>query len=442
MATQLQIEMVDISALKFAEYNPRVIDKKEFAGLVKSIETFGLVDPIIINKDNTIIGGHQRTRAASTAGHKQVPCVRLQLNKAAERKLNVILNSQAISGKYDDVKLAEMLEEFKLDPDYFELRFDQLEPLDGSDEEHADMGEQFGVPPFSILDTRKGEWQDKKRAWLALGIESETGRGDDLMIKSSGFMGEAIKKRGGGTSVFDPVLCELMYSWFNIPQGSVLDPFAGGSVRGIVAAKTGHEYAGHELRKEQVEANQQQANELCDDVMPAWVDGDSNITLDDYPADATFDMVFSCPPYADLEVYSDDPSDLSNMPYDKFLLMYGSIIKKACRQLANDRFAVFVVGEVRDKKGHYYNFVGDTIQLFKQAGLHYYNEIILINPAGTLPLRAGRAFNAARKVGKQHQNVLVFYKGDAKKIKTNYPALELPSGGEDEAVEKEEELQA
>ena len=118
MATELKIEMVDIGALKFAEYNPRIIDKKEYAGLVESIKTFGLVVPIIINGDNTIIGGHQRTRAASTAGHSQVPCVRLHLNKKAERRLNVILNSQAISGKYDDVKLAEMLEEFKLDPDY------------------------------------------------------------------------------------------------------------------------------------------------------------------------------------------------------------------------------------------------------------------------------------------------------------------------------------
>lgn len=441
MATELQIEQVDISTLKFAEYNPRVISKKEFAGLVKSIQTFGLVDPVIINADNTIIGGHQRTRAAAQAGYEQVPAVRLHLSKAAERKLNVVLNSQAISGKYDDVKLAELLEEFKLDDDYFDLRLDDLEPLDRSDEKHLDMSEVFGVPPFSILDTRKGEWQDKKRAWLGMGIQSEVGRGDDLMIKSSGFMGEAIKKRGGGTSVFDPVLCELMYSWFNIPSGSVLDPFAGGSVRGIVAAKTGHEYVGHELRTEQVEANREQAAELCDEIMPAWVDGDSNVTLGDYPADATFDMVFSCPPYADLEVYSDDPSDLSNMPYEQFLALYRSIIKKACKQLAKDRFAVFVVGEVRDKKGHYYNFVGDTIEAFKAAGLHYYNEIILINPAGTLPLRAGKAFNAARKVGKQHQNVLVFYKGNAKNIKQNYPALELPSGAEDEAVEKEDILE-
>lgn len=440
MATELQIEQVDISALKFAEYNPRVISKKEFAGLVKSIQTFGLVDPIIINADNTIIGGHQRTRAAAQAGYEQVPAVRLHLSKAAERKLNVVLNSQAISGKYDDVKLAELLEEFKLDDDYFDLRLDDLEPLDRSDEKHLDMSEVFGVPPFSILDTRKGEWQDKKRAWLGMGIQSEVGRGDDLMIKSSGFMGEAIKKRGGGTSVFDPVLCELMYSWFNIPSGSVLDPFAGGSVRGIVAAKTGHEYVGHELRAEQVEANREQAAELCDEIMPAWVDGDSNVTLGDYPANATFDMVFSCPPYADLEVYSDDPSDLSNMPYEQFLALYRSIIKKACKQLAKDRFAVFVVGEVRDKKGHYYNFVGDTIEAFKAAGLHYYNEIILINPAGTLPLRAGKAFNAARKVGKQHQNVLVFYKGNAKNIKQNYPALELPTGAED--VENNDQLNA
>ena len=70
---------------------------------------------------------------------------------------------------------------------------------------------------------------------------------------------------------------------------------------------------------------------------------------------------------------------------------------------------------LRDKKGNYYDFVGDTIDAFKQAGLHYYNEAILITSVGTLPIRAGKAFSASRKLGKTHQNVLVFVKGDGKK---------------------------
>lgn len=59
-----------------------------------------------------------------------------------------------------------------------------------------------------------------------------------------------------GTSIFDPVLTELAYRWFCPPTGYILDPFAGGSVRGIVAAVLGRAYTGIDLRPEQIEANQ------------------------------------------------------------------------------------------------------------------------------------------------------------------------------------------
>ena len=126
-------------------------------------------------------------------------------------------------------------------------------------------------------------------------------------------------------------------------------------------------------------------------------------------------MVFSCPPYADLEVYSDDPKDLSTMKYSGFRAVYFEIIKKACDRLKPDSFACFVVGEVRDKKGNYIDFVGDTVQAFRDAGLHYYNEAILITCVGSLPIRAGKQFSSGRKLGKTHQNVLVFVKGSGKK---------------------------
>ena len=61
-----------------------------------------------------------------------------------------------------------------------------------------------------------------------------------------------------GTSIFDPVLCELAYRWFSPPQGIVLDPFAGGSVRGIVASHLGRKYTGIDLRSEQIIANRAQ----------------------------------------------------------------------------------------------------------------------------------------------------------------------------------------
>ena len=229
-----------------------------------------------------------------------------------------------------------------------------------------------------------------------------------------------------GTSIFDPVLCEIAYRWFSPAGGLILDPFAGGSVRGIVASKLGRQYIGHELRQEQVDANRIQGSEICGDEEhpPAWICGDSR-NIDTTCADVQADMVFSCPPYADLEVYSDDPKDLSTMKYSDFRAVYFEIIKKTCELLKPDSFACFVVGEVRDKRGNYIDFVGDTVQAFRDAGLNYYNEAILITCVGSLPIRAGKQFSSGRKLGKTHQNILVFVKGDGKKAAARCGPVEV-----------------
>ena len=226
-----------------------------------------------------------------------------------------------------------------------------------------------------------------------------------------------------GVSIFDPVMCELAYRWFSPPGGIVLDPFAGGSARGIVASRLGRNYVGVELRAEQVEANKAQID-LCNDNLPVWHCGDSR-NIDKICAEVEADMIFGCPPYADLEVYSDDPQDLSTLDYKDFLPAYREIIAKTCSRLKDNRFACFVVGDVRDKKGNYYNFVGDTVQAFLDAGLKYYNEAVLVTAVGSLPIRAGRQFSAGRKLGKTHQNVLVFVKGDGKKAADDCGTVEV-----------------
>lgn len=222
-----------------------------------------------------------------------------------------------------------------------------------------------------------------------------------------------------GTSIFDPVLTELCYRWFCPKGGRIIDPFAGGSVRGLVASILGYIYQGCELRPEQVAANEAQAH-LCGDVSPLWVCDDSKNIGKHFNGGA--DFVFSCPPYADLEVYSDDPRDISAMPYADFLDAYRKIIAESCGLLAENRFACFVVGEARDKRGNYYNLVGDTIDAFRAAGMHYYNEAVLVTAVGSLPVRVGKQFKASRKIGKTHQNVLVFVKGDGKAAAKNIEA--------------------
>lgn len=223
-----------------------------------------------------------------------------------------------------------------------------------------------------------------------------------------------------GTSIFDPVLCEVVYNWFGVNNGVVFDPFAGGSVRGIVAEMVGQKYIGIDLSQRQVDANQINADKLK--VCPAWYCDDSR-NADKYINDETADLIFTCPPYFNLEKYSDHPLDLSNMNYADFLEAYQDIIRLSCNKLKNNRFAVFVVGDIRDNKGAYRDFIGETKRIFKGEGLCLYNDIILLEQYGTAPMRAGVVFGARKKVVKVHQNVLVFYKGDIKAIRNTHNNL-------------------
>lgn len=178
-------------------------------------------------------------------------------------------------------------------------------------------------------------------------------------------------------------------------------------------------YYGNDLSSDQIAENRKQAQAVIDLQIleeknrPTWNCGDSvNISeiVEKEWGGRKFDMIMSCPPYADLEVYSDDPADLSNMPYDKFLEMYRKIIKDSVSHLKENRFAVFVVGDVRDKEGFYRGFVPDTIRAFEDAGMRYYNSAILVNALTTAQVRARRSMRN-RKLVKVHQNALVFAKG-------------------------------
>lgn len=273
------------------------------------------------------------------------------------------------------------------------------------------VSQKFLIPPFTVLNAREGDWQERKRAWASMGIQGEVGR-DSAVIHCPNQSSESKLADAEYVSIFDPVMCELAYRWFTAEGWQVVDPFAGGSVRGIVASCLGRKYWGGELRGEQVAANREQAGRICDQSQPAWVQGDSTVTLDDAPA---ADFVFSCPPYGDLEVYSDDPQDLSAMDWMPFLVAYRTIIAKACAKLRHNRFACFVVGDFRDKRGNYRNFVSETISAFLAAGMELYNEAILVTSVGSASMRVTKQFEASRKFAKTHQNVLVFVKGDGKK---------------------------
>jgi 16S rRNA G966 N2-methylase RsmD len=459
--TARRLELMPLAKLQGAKRNPKTHDG---GALADSVGRFGFVEPIVLDeRTGRLVAGHGRMEtlremrkvggeppAGVEVGQKGewlVPVVRGWKSKNdAEAEAYLIASNRIVEvGGWDDSMLAKMLSGF--DPDDllgtgFGMGDVDAMLRDLKDEESATgvkLGDRFIVPPFSVLDARQGYWQERKRAWLSLGIQSEIGRGENLLsfsktvqLKKKVSEGAFRTKASGhvqqtGTSIFDPVLCELAYRWFAKPGFSVLDPFAGGSVRGIIASKLGLNYTGVELRKEQVEANRAQAKKICEKPVPEWINGDSTVVLPNLNGTESYDLIFSCPPYMDLEVYSEDPRDLSTMEPAAFNDLYRTIISSAVELLKPNRFAVFVVGEVREQRtGFYRGFVPETIRAFETAGAKLYNEAILVTSVGSLPMRVGNAFPRGRKLGKTHQNVLVFFKGDPEQIVDELGELEIP----------------
>jgi hypothetical protein len=687
------------------DHNPRKNDRA-VDGVAASIKEFGFAAPIVAWKEQRrIVAGHTRLKAMlqlltrdngftvrGAPGPGMVPVRYHPFRSENEANAYTIADNRlGEAAEWDDSLLVVALQELQstgLDLELVGFNNDYLDQLINGDPYGA--GGTSGSPPFSVLDGRQGYWKDRKDQWISLGLASQNGRGKDAS-SGSGFVQDPAAQFAGDekewVSVFDPVLCELVYRWFSPQGGAVLDPFAGGSVRGVVAAALGRRYHGVDLRPEQVKENAEQwgvigrglqvintspapastdsdfvltpverrgtiwlkrddlfsiagarggkartcwklaqgaaglvtagskaspqvnivahvAKRLgipcrvhtpsgdagpevqqavalgaervvqkpghnsviiararadaavrgwvnipfgmeCNEAVqatreqvqnipaakrlviavgsgmslagvlwglrdagrelpvlgivvgadpekrldlyappgwrkmvtlvpsgqnyhdpapvttlegvqldpiyeskmipfvqpedcvwcvgmrstaveqhqqrttpsaPVWYTGDSTtiaeVVRDVHAANGGFDLVFSCPPYADLEVYSSDPRDISNMEYSAFIATYRKIIASTCFLLKNDRFACFVVGDIRAQTGEYRNFVAHTVDAFLAAGLKLYNEAIFVTPTGSLRLRAGKAFSSGRKLGKTHQNVLVFVKGD------------------------------
>lgn len=460
------IKWKDLEFIQDADFKEWILNGDE--KLLRSLLKYQFVDPFKVWENNGKIycldGKHrtidlQQLLNQGVQVPDELPAIFLDCENLEEAAELVLVYSSAYA-QITKTGLLNFTEKYEIDLPKFEAfnlpSFDLLalsdlfNPEAVEKVEHPNLSDSFVIVPFSILDTRTAQWMQRKKQWLKVGFNSQETREDVELIAKSGQSSPIYELRNKmrialgrdpewdeiiaqakekglhvfeGASIFDPVLCELAYRWFCNENARILDPFAGGSVRGIVAGMLGFNYLGIDLRNDQVEANRKQSN-LLNVHGVEWVAGDSDKVLDelDYPCD----FIFSCPPYAYLEKYSNDPDDLSNMKYEDFLIKYRSIISKSVNNLKDDSFACFVVGDIRDKKdGTYKNFVSDTIQAFIDSGMKLYNEMILINQIGSMAIRLRKQFNTGRKCGKIHQNVLVFYKGDTSKIKENFSELNL-----------------
>ena len=490
--------IVKLSQIQVNGANPRTISNEKFEKLINSV----LVLPkmldirhIVVDDTMTVLGGNMRYRALvaisemteediiarldATRDYKKktdaerglliawwrewlkAPFVDIirATNLSADEQREFIIKDNASFGSWDMDVLANEWDSQDLDDWGIDVWQDNSagdnSKSDNSSPANASLNDRFVVPPFSILDTRKGYWQARKKMWRELIGDMGESRNDTLLHspevkykdlyqrtrKHREELGlsfkeylekyvpddvkerEASKVLSAGVSLLDPVMAELVCRWFGLESCKSFDCFAGDSVFGYVSAHLGNEFVGIELRPEQAQLN----NERTEGMAARYICDDGQNVAQHIDAGSQ-DLLFSCPPYFDLEHYSDLENDASNQKsYDDFIQILRNAFTAAISCLKENRFAVIVVGDVRDKStGFYYDFCGDIKRIFKDGGMSLYNEIILIETGASTALRASR-YMESRKVAKMHQNILVFYKGKTKDIKKHYKKIEYAS---------------
>lgn len=262
-----------------------------------------------------------------------------------------------------------------------------------------EAGEKHGIenPKFA---TREGCWQG-----------------------SSGFSNIVTgKATNGNASVLDPTSCELILRLFMPTDGfRIYNPFGGGVQMGFVAGSHKYEYLATEIRQNQCDAN----NALCSDFYKTrWICGDSS----KYEPKESFDLAFACPPYYRIENYVDEngekvDGDIDSLgSYENFREALFNGYKKTIEKLNDNCFFVVIVGDSRDGTGAYLGAESDHEIFFKEQGLHIYNKVVYLESEFTRFAQAKRTLHF-RKIPKADQKVLVFYKGDMKKIKELYPNI-------------------
>ena len=192
---EITTKKLKLSQIKPNPTNPRKIGKVEMERLVKSLQDFPEMlelREIIVDENNVILGGNMRYRALKQIGEKE--CVaKIVTGLTLEQKREFIIKDNSNFGSYDMDALANLWSDLPLVEWGVDLPEDWLNPGGGDGGQQTGSGnlaDRFGVPPFSVLNAREGWWQDRKAAWIALGIKSELGRGGVVNDSGSGDHGK------------------------------------------------------------------------------------------------------------------------------------------------------------------------------------------------------------------------------------------------------------
>lgn len=211
----------------------------------------------------------------------------------------------------------------------------------------------------------------------------------------------------GTHSVFPAPLVEWILLRYGGPEGGkVLDAFAGGPPRAIVSSIMGYEYHGIEIRQEQINENIKVINRLKLSNTNYHL-GDGRF-LEAAGLPSSFDVALTCPPYYNLEVYSEHPDDISNFgTYDEFNAAMMFSARAHFKLMKPGAFVCIVVGPFRDKTGELVDFRAHTVDNFREAGFIFWQEIILSKNFGSAAKRSTNSWRGLKLVP-IHEFLLIF----------------------------------
>jgi ParB-like chromosome segregation protein Spo0J len=189
-----QIILQPVEALIPYARNSRTHSDEQVAQIAASIREFGFTNPVLVDDEGGIVAGHGRVMAARQIGMTAVPTINVGWLSEQQRRAYVIADNQlAMNAGWDESVLSAEMDELKdmgfdiellgFDAEALSALLDANETEGGSgtsadEKTKGNLSDRFMIPPFTVLNAREGWWQNRKRAWLAIGIKSELGRGD------------------------------------------------------------------------------------------------------------------------------------------------------------------------------------------------------------------------------------------------------------------------
>ena len=240
------------------------------------------------------------------------------------------------------------------------------------------------------------------RDWRRL--SNETGHTGE---RTSSFRKDHNSIYTGTHSVFPAPLCEwIILRYGGTVGGCIIDAFAGGPPRGLVSSIMGYQYVGYEIRQEQIDENTATLGRLGCPNSYSYIC--SSGTLLGSSPDRHFDMALTCPPYHNLEKYSDLPDDISNLgSYEEFNQSMFECAQAHRRVMKPGAFVCIVVANFRAKDGELIDFRGDTVSNFREAGFKFHQDVILSRNFASAAVRAANAWRG-KKLVPRHEHLLVF----------------------------------